>query len=537
MDTVGDNHAFLQQLEDRRNEARILCCDCGDPIIPNATNKCVNCVKISHDITANIPRQGAISHCKGCGRWLSSNVNANSWVEAGRESRDLLAMLLKRVKTTLPKGTRLVDAAFIWTEPHSKRLKVNVTVEAAIQLGAVLKQTFQVEFIEGGGMCNECHRLEAKDYWKAVVQVRQKRSHKKTFLYLEQLILKHEAHKKAVKISGVGDGLDFFFADKQTARKFLEFLQAVMPIKWSTSQKLISHNVHEGSYNYKYTTLVELPLVSKDDIICLPKAVQTKHGNIGPLVFCLRITQTIQLIDFQTLDYIELQKEQYWRQPFGPVSDKVPLKEYMVMEVEPQTPPKTAGVKSKRHELSQVWIVPTDKLGSADTDNWLFVKTHLGRLFNTGDLCMGYDVKNSNVSEQSFDAYRHKMGDDKLPDVIIVKKSYGNTWKRNKRRQWKVKRLDVEETESRIGNDEAREKEMLEFLNDVEEDEVIKDTVNKYRDPTKQDDGANEEDDDELADDMPELTLAEMLDDLDLKGNGGGAGDQPEENASMDGME
>ena len=138
----------------------------------------------------------------------------------------------------------------------------------------------------------------------------------------------------------------------------------------------------------------------------------------GPLVFCLRITQTIQLIDFQTLDYVELQREQYWRDPFAPLSDKLPLKEYMVMEVEPRTPPKTAGVKSRKHELSQLWIVPTDKLGSADQSNWLFVSTHLGKLFNTGDLCMGFDVVNSNVSEINWDAYRYKTHQDKLPDVM-----------------------------------------------------------------------------------------------------------------------
>ena len=88
------------------------------------------------------------------------------------------------------------------------------------------------------------------------------------------------------------------------------------------------------------------------------------------------------------------------------------------MEVEPKTPPKTAGVKSKRHELSQVWIVATDKLGSADQSNWIFVTTHLGKLFNTGDLCMGFDVKNSNVSETNWDLYKSKTSDEKIPDVI-----------------------------------------------------------------------------------------------------------------------
>lgn len=40
--------------------------------------------------------------------------------------------------------------------------------------GAILQQVFVVDFIIQSQMCDDCHRVEAKDYWKAVVQVRQK---------------------------------------------------------------------------------------------------------------------------------------------------------------------------------------------------------------------------------------------------------------------------------------------------------------------------------------------------------------------------
>ena len=33
---------------------------------------------------------------------------------------------------------------------------------------------FVVEFVVHGQMCEECQRREAKDYWRAMVQVRQK---------------------------------------------------------------------------------------------------------------------------------------------------------------------------------------------------------------------------------------------------------------------------------------------------------------------------------------------------------------------------
>ena len=38
----------------------------------------------------------------------------------------------------------------------------------------ILQQTFIVEYLVQGQMCDDCHRREAKDFWKAVVQVRQK---------------------------------------------------------------------------------------------------------------------------------------------------------------------------------------------------------------------------------------------------------------------------------------------------------------------------------------------------------------------------
>ena len=40
--------------------------------------------------------------------------------------------------------------------------------------GALLQQSFVVEFTVHNQMCDDCHRVEAKDYWRSCVQVRQK---------------------------------------------------------------------------------------------------------------------------------------------------------------------------------------------------------------------------------------------------------------------------------------------------------------------------------------------------------------------------
>lgn len=56
-------------------------------------------------------------------------------------------------------------------------LQVKLSVQKEIQEGAVLQQEFIIEFVVTSQMCDDCHRIEAKDYWSAVVQVRVSGAH------------------------------------------------------------------------------------------------------------------------------------------------------------------------------------------------------------------------------------------------------------------------------------------------------------------------------------------------------------------------
>ena len=81
-----------------------------------------------------------------------------------------------------------------------------------------------------------------------MVQVRQKVPHKRTFLFLEQLILKHGAQKDTISVKEVRDGLDFFYSKRSHAIKMVEFLAGVVPTKYVFS--------HSNSFNlYLYLAL------------------------------------------------------------------------------------------------------------------------------------------------------------------------------------------------------------------------------------------------------------------------------------------
>jgi nonsense-mediated mRNA decay protein 3 len=81
------------------------------------------------DISESIPKQASVNFCKGCNRYLSP---PQTWLLAELESRELLAICLRKLKGL--KEVRLIDAGFIWTEPHSKRLRLKLTIQKEVSL-------------------------------------------------------------------------------------------------------------------------------------------------------------------------------------------------------------------------------------------------------------------------------------------------------------------------------------------------------------------------------------------------------------------
>ena len=68
---------------------------------------------------------------------------------------------------------------------------------------------------------------------RARTQVRQHTHHKRTFMFLEQLILKHGVDESCSNVRNIHEGVDFFFANRQHAIKFIDFLQNVVPIRYA----------------------------------------------------------------------------------------------------------------------------------------------------------------------------------------------------------------------------------------------------------------------------------------------------------------
>ncbi|KAJ6544043.1 NMD3-domain-containing protein [Mycena capillaripes] len=476
---------------------QILCADCGTPITPNSANLCVACLRNTVDITEGIPKQASVSFCRNCERFLSP---PQTWTLARPESPELLSICLRKLKGL--NKVRLTEAHFIWTEPHSKRLRVSMTIQKEVLTNTILEQTFELEYLVQHGQCPDCAKLAAKNTWKALVQVRQKVPHKRTFLFLEQLILKHGAQKDTIAVKEVKDGLDFFYSQRSHAIKMVEFLSSVVPVRSKSSEQLLSSDTHTNTANYKFTYSVEITPICKDDLVCIPPKVARQMSNINQLAVCVRVGNSLQLLDPTSLQSADISSASYWRTPFESLATVSDLVEFTVLDVEPD------GRTRGKYVLAdaQVALAGAFRAHNPDDDDAMdyeggggraaqiyHTRTHLGAILQPGDTALGYHLTNANFNSADYAA----LPGERLPDIVLVKKTYPNRRKKSKARNWRLRSIGKEAGEEGetgggrgvVGRMGGRDQKKVEedyemFLRELEEDPEMRGAVNLYKAPT-----------------------------------------------------
>ncbi|CAG8961559.1 hypothetical protein HYFRA_00006093 [Hymenoscyphus fraxineus] len=502
--------SIAPQIRGAQTNATILCCNCGAPIdgTTSAGALCYDCVKLTIDVSGGIQREATLHFCRDCERWL---LPPTSWIVAAPESRELLALCLKKLRGL--HKVRIIDASFIWTEPHSRRVKVKLTIQDSVSEGVVLQQAFEVEYVVAYQQCPDCAKSYTANTWRACVQVRQKVPHKRTFLYLEQLILKHGAHKDTINIKEVKDGLDFFYAHRNQAEKFVDFLHSVAPVQSKKSQELISMDIHTSTKSYKFSYSVSLVPICKDDLVALPIKLARNLGNISPLGLCYKIGTTINILDPQTLQTADVSTPIYWRAPFTSLADVQELVEFVVMDIEP------IGGQKGKWLLAEATVARASDLGS--NDKTYYTRTHLGNVLHPGDSVMGYMLTGTNFNSPQYDALEESNTySSQIPDVLLVKKFYARK-RKSKNRAWRLKRMARDDGDllPKKADQAKMDNDYEMFLRDVEEDAELRATMALYKaqQQAKKDAEAMSvvETDDGEEDETPQIDMNELLDEFD----------------------
>ncbi|CAE7679712.1 NMD3 [Symbiodinium pilosum] len=346
---------------------------------------------------------------------MSALAAAGTYAIAETESRELhgLGICLKNIKG-IGKDVQLANASFIWTEPHSKELKVKLELQQEAIVGVVVRQTVVVELRVNNLQCDDCKKSYTKHTWDSSVQVRQRSEHRRTLMMLEQLILKHKAHTKLIQLTPCKEGLDFFFNKERDAQDFVSFLKNWAVVRHHESKHLVSHNAQNTTYRFKRTTCVEVCPICRDDLVFLPRKIAQALGGLPPLMLCTKASSHLSFVDPASSRVVEVAAAEYWRKPFQSVSIPSKLTEFIVLDIE------EFGHPSGRGGVGSICPCEVEIARVADfghNDERITVRCHLGALLHVGDYVLGYDLRSLHLGMDD-----EEMGGVPPLEVYLVKK-------------------------------------------------------------------------------------------------------------------
>ena len=477
--------------------SKIVCCICGITIDANSEGICEACAKKNIDITTGITKTGVLTYCRTCERYKRP-----PWMKCEKESQDMMNLCLSKIKGL--NKVQLIDSSFVWTEPHSKEVKLKLTVQKEINK-SLISTSFLVEFKEEWTQCEDCKKTFTPHIWRACVQLRQKVNHKRTFLFLEQVILKHKAQSKALNIKEHPEGVDFYFANRAQANSFCAFIHEFLPCQTKTSRQLISVDEKSNEAVYKETFRLEIAPVCQDDLIILSEENYKKMGGIGPLLLCYKQINNLKFIDPVTFETLDLDNNTYWRYGLKSYIDRKALSEFLILSCEEEIDYKKLAekdkskrtikkiVRSKNNNNDGMDIETDNKMneskasvntnmtnksqylenlekkledkkikivnvkcirnsGKDENKEIIETRSFLGRKMRPGDVYYGYDLTRINISEDLEGILSKKK--EKIPDIILVKKKYNNY-----KRIFKLKHLDMDVEGEDDDDEEDDEKE------------------------------------------------------------------------------
>ena len=471
--------------------SKIICCICGIAMDANSEGICEACAKKNIDITTGITKVASLIYCRTCERYKRP-----PWIKVERESQDMMNLCLSKIKGL--NKVQLIDSSFVWTEPHSKEIKVKLTIQKELNK-SLISTSFIVTFKEDWTQCEDCKKTFTPHIWRAVVQLRQKVNHKRTFLFLEQVILKHKAQNKALNIKEHPEGVDFYFSNRSQANSFCSFIHEFVPCQMKTSRQLISVDEKSNEAEYKETFRLEIAPVCQDDLVILNEDNYKKLGSIGPVLLCYKQIKSLKFIDPITFETLDLDNNTYWRYELKSEIDRKCLIEFLILNVEEEIDYKKlaendksqrvikkivnnrkqkkqkmelddtkSSIKTnmtnsskymelleKKLEDKKIKIVNVKCIRNSEKEEnkeIIEVRTFLGKKMHPGDVYYGYDLTRINISDENEEFLSKKKG--KIPDIILVKKKYNNY-----KRIFKLKHLKMDVEDENEESEEEKENE------------------------------------------------------------------------------
>jgi nonsense-mediated mRNA decay protein 3 len=355
----------------------ILCCICGTSIVPNEAAMCMTCLKLQYH--SEIPKsyELELTQCSKCGKW---HHRQSQWLPYDMETPELLSFCIKKIPffhNNANNSIKITDSNWIWTEPHSKRLKLYINYEHKLEdyQSLAISNQIQAEYVIKNKQCMTCIYENNDHTWNAMIQLRSftssssissmisantlstsvMNSHtvSKIFYQIETLLIQSKMYQiisdietlsmSSNKSSGSGqsqqkshanaisNGLNLFFRQKNQAEKVMSFLQEYFPFIIKKSKKIISANQQSSTSRSEHIILMELLPVNRNDLLLIPKQV---HGK-NELMIINKLSSIIHCLNPLTLATYDINITKYCQYPFQTILNEKYLVPFVVLDIIP----------------------------------------------------------------------------------------------------------------------------------------------------------------------------------------------------------
>lgn len=359
---------------------------------------CSTCLSSQIDFISSLQSQKPLVFCGDCGR----SQHGQRWLILEPESAELLALLLNRIQG-IPSSCKLVEGEFIWTEPHSLRVRVRVVIEGEVLSGTILRQAGVVSFVMEKQQCPNCRKSFTDKTWSCCLQLRQQRErgHVETFKAIEKEFINASLDHFIVSVEEKPLGLDFFFTSKADCKKVMDYLKANYTVRQNSRQP--------AKQASSFTFSMDLAPLKRFDLISVPKG--PKSAGLG---IVNKVASSIHCIDPLSASFIEIPASRYWKSQstlfynvFCSLDQAV---EVFVLDVEIEED------TDSKFARAEVTCIRSAELGLHE--NYLFIQSHLGKILRAGDTVLAYDLKAMSLSESQSEVVDEKN----LPELLLVKK-------------------------------------------------------------------------------------------------------------------
>jgi nonsense-mediated mRNA decay protein 3 len=445
------------------NRALVACCLCGVKVPANDANMCPRCLQQQVNIVKDLAPNGDLVFCQECGRSLFHQ----RWLVLEPESAEFLSLCVKKIKG-LTKNLKLLDAKFVWTEPHSKRIKVSVTVQAEVLSNVMVKQATVIEFKQVAQMCGLCQKSSMGLEWNYCMQVRQScEGFRKTFRRLEQDLIKSAMDKHIVSVEEKAQGFDLWFASRGDMKIVLDWLKSNLPL---------TNAAQPTKHGSTYTHAVQIAPLNKFDLVLVP--VGANSTNVR-LMLLKRITSSLHFVDVVTGKKLEMSGQAYWKYQSKKSSSSGAATATKGKSKGRSAASSTGGTASVKAVSNYATLLGSEKLTEfividvlsddqgiqpvqgvtevvvaresdfGSNDQTFIVKTYLTSL-QPGDSVLGYDLSLLNLTE----AHQEVLPDD-LVEVMLVNKLQKDAPKKKRKALPRLARVTQEaEVGSTVGGDD-----------------------------------------------------------------------------------